>query len=220
MITRVLNTEVEENTYICETGVPGRALVIDPGLSEDLVLAELGDRDLTAGWVLLTHGHFDHIGSAATLQREHGAEVWLHGADRKLAEKANFLLMACRMPQRIETPVFDGLAEDGTTVAIGDEVATFWHAPGHSPGSCCIAWRDTLFSGDTIYRGHVGRDKFPGENRAVLAKTLRRLWDRIDDDTVIRPGHGASATWGEIRVSNTALRELAGIDDLEQEEAA
>ncbi|MGK2940024.1 MAG: MBL fold metallo-hydrolase [Solirubrobacteraceae bacterium] len=219
MIYRVLNTEVEENTWVCETGVPGRALVIDPGLSEDLVLAELANRDLTAGWVLLTHGHFDHIGSAATLQGEHGAEVWMHGADRKLVEKANFLLMACRMPQRIDIPTIDGVAEDGTTVAIGDEVATFWHAPGHSPGSCCIAWRDTLFSGDTIYRGHVGRDRFPGENREVLTETLRGLWDRIGDETTIRPGHGASATWGEIRTRNTALRELAGIDD-DQEEAA
>lgn len=212
MISRVVDEALAANTYVCDTGVAGAALVVDPGLNGDLVESELERRGLRARWVLLTHGHFDHIASAHRLQVDHGAEVWLHGADQRVAERANFLLMACRLPHRIAVPRIDHLATDGSAVAVGEEKATFLHTPGHSPGSCCIRWRDTVFTGDTVYRGHVGRDKFPGEDPAVLRATLLGLWTDLDDDWTIRPGHGDSGRWGEIKANNTALRQLVGVD--------
>jgi glyoxylase-like metal-dependent hydrolase (beta-lactamase superfamily II) len=208
LITSVRDRDLRANTYVCATGVDGAALVVDPGLDGAAVRAELDRRGLTARWVLLTHGHFDHIGSAHELQAADGAAVHLHGADRKLAGASNFLLMACRREQRIVVPEIDVEITDGQRVMIGDEVATFLHTPGHTPGSCCIAWRDVLFTGDTAYRGHVDRESFPGEDRDQLRASVRQLWDGVDETTTILPGHGGSATWGEVKAHNTALREF------------
>jgi len=217
LITSVRDPHLGANTYVCATSVPGAALVVDPGLDGEAVLAELDRRGLTARWVLLTHGHFDHIGSAHELREAHGAQVHLHRADARVARSANFLLMACRIDRRITVPEIDVLVDDGARVAIGDDEATFLHTPGHTPGSCCIAWRDVLFSGDTVYRGHVGADGFPGEDPERLRASVRGLWDRVDDDTRVLPGHGGSAPWARIKAGNAALR--AFLADTEAEAA-
>jgi glyoxylase-like metal-dependent hydrolase (beta-lactamase superfamily II) len=208
LITRVRDPHLRANTYVCETSVPGAALVVDPGLDGAAVRAELERRGLTARWVLLTHGHFDHLGSAHELREDHHAAVHLHVADKRIARSANFLLMACRIDQRITVPTFDVLVADGQRVRIGDEEATFLHTPGHSPGSCCIAWRDVLFTGDTVYRSHVGADSFPGEDPDQLRASVRSLWERVDDATRVLPGHGGEATWAEIKATNAPLREF------------
>lgn len=208
MITRVRDGLLGANSYICATSVPGAALVVDPGLDHAAVRDELDRRGLTARWVLLTHGHFDHLGSAHELRERDHALVHLHTADKRIARSANFLLMACRIDQRIVVPTFDVLVADGQRVRIGDDEATFLHTPGHTPGSCCIAWRDVLFSGDTVYRSHIGTDAFPGEDADQLRTSVRSLWDRVPDTTRVLPGHGGEATWAEIKSTNAPLREF------------
>jgi len=199
LITRVVNAEVKANTYVCATSAPGDALVVDPGLSIELIEAELARRGLRARWVVLTHGHFDHLGSAALLQERHEATVTVHSADRKIARAANFLMMAAGFEQRISLPQFALVDGPEGAVMIGDEEAVFLHTPGHTPGSCCIAWREALFTGDTVYREKIGNGDFPGEDPEVLRASVDGLAGRIDEATLILPGHGESGTWGEVR---------------------
>lgn len=201
MITRVVNDEVKANTYVCETSEAGEALVVDPGLSIELIEAELARRGLRARWVLLTHGHFDHLGSAALLQQRHDASVTVHAGDRKIARAANFLMMAAGFEQRIELPDFTLVDGPESAVAISGEQAVFLHTPGHTPGSCCIEWRDALFTGDTVYRSKIGNGDFPGEDPELLRASVDGLEGRIAEPTRILPGHGEPGTWGEVRAA-------------------
>ena len=93
MIRRLVNELLASNTWICPTSVPGEAIVIDPGLPVEPVLDALAEEGCRAVAVLLTHGHFDHVGSAAVLRERHGAIVALHAADRRALNAVNFHLM-------------------------------------------------------------------------------------------------------------------------------
>jgi glyoxylase-like metal-dependent hydrolase (beta-lactamase superfamily II) len=201
LITRVVNDEVRANTYVCETSSDGDALVVDPGLSIGAIEEELERRGMRPRWVLLTHGHFDHMGSAALLQQRHGATVTVHKGDRKIAKAANFLMMAAGFEQRIALPEFTVVDGPESEVDISEERAVFLHTPGHTPGSCCIAWRDALFTGDTVYRSKIGNGDFPGEDPEQLRASVDGLEGRVAEDTRILPGHGEPGTWGEVRAA-------------------
>jgi hydroxyacylglutathione hydrolase len=206
VIERVVDPHLRANTYVVETGAEGEVVVIDPGLDWDGVRAAVGDRRVVA--IACTHGHFDHVGSAHELQQASGAPLYLHRGDAKVLRSANFLLMACKIDQRITVPKVDHLVEDGATVELAGGPLRFIHTPGHTPGSCLIEFRGTLFTGDTIYRDKVGMAEFPGEDSDVLRASILAVWDRLDDALWTCPGHGGMGRLGDIKRDNRALREF------------
>lgn len=160
--------------------------------------------------VFCTHGHFDHIGSAAWFQRTYGAPVYLHRADERVARTNNFLLMAIKRPERIEVPKLT-LVDDGFTIEIGGRRISYRHTPGHTPGSCAIASGDQLFTGDTVYSRGIGLSKLPGERHDQLRETILGLIPHLVHSEV-HPGHGPSAHGAEILEGNAALRSFLASD--------
>jgi glyoxylase-like metal-dependent hydrolase (beta-lactamase superfamily II) len=211
-VSRVVNAHLPSNTYVCPTSVPGECIVVDPGLDGEAVLRTIEERELRPVGVFCTHGHFDHIGSAHDVSERYGAPIYLHGADRRVARSANFLLMACKIDRRIVVPSVVTEAFDGMPVRLGPDTLTFHHTPGHTPGSCMIEFRGALFSGDTIYRDGVGLVDFPGEDEAMLRESILERWDAFDDDLTLYPGHGGSGRLGDVKQRNVALREFIGLD--------
>jgi hydroxyacylglutathione hydrolase len=196
--------EYPSNSYICATGVPDKAVLIDAGLDAaaiDTALAALG---MTPSHVFCTHGHFDHIGSAAHFQDRYGAPVILHTQDSAVARKNNFLLLAMKLTARVKQPRFE-LVEDGATFDIGGAALRYRHSPGHTPGSCMIELGDNLFTGDTLYARGVGLSKLPGEQPARLRDSILAVWPELDRFT-IHPGHGASAAGAAVKTGNHKLR--------------
>lgn len=210
MIERVIDEHLRANTYVVETAASGEVVVIDPGLDWKAVRAAVGDRRVAA--IACTHGHFDHVGSAHELQQASGAPLYLHRGDAKVLRSANFLLMACKLEQRITVPKVDQLVEDGAAVELAGGPLRFIHSPGHTPGSCLIEFRGTLFTGDTIYRDKVGMAEFPGEDKAVLRASILAVWDRLDDELWACPGHGGMGRLGDIKRENRALREFLELE--------
>jgi len=209
---RIVNDALPSNTYIAETAVPGQVVVVDPGLGGDAIAAELESRSLRPVAIVCTHGHFDHIGSAHDLQQAYGAPVYLHRADAKLAKSANFLMMACKIDRRITVPAFDVLVDDGAEIDLAGDALRFVHTPGHTPGSCMVEFRGTLFTGDTIYRDGIGLVDFPGEDKTVLRDSILAVWERLDDDLWAAPGHGGAGRLGELKSGNAALRRFLALD--------
>jgi hydroxyacylglutathione hydrolase len=211
MVSRVVNAHLPSNTYVCATSAPGECVVIDPGLDREAVLDEIESRALRPVGVFCTHGHFDHIGSATDVSERYGAPIYLHGADRRVARSANFLLMACKIDRKIVVPTNVTETFDGFWLRLGDDVLTLHHSPGHTPGSCMIEFRGALFSGDTIYRDGVGLVDFPGEDESMLRESIVRHWDAFDEDLVLYPGHGSSGRLGDVKQGNAALRDFIGL---------
>ena len=207
----VRNRAFASNTYVCPTVTPGGCLLIDPGLDEAAIEAALVESGLTPLAILCTHGHFDHLGSAEHFRRRYSIDVHLPRADVKVARASNFVLMALKLRHRIVFPEAPMLVEDGFTWSHGPDHVEFIHAPGHTPGSAIILFGGCAFTGDTVYRDQALVGSLPGADEAQLIASVRVLWDRLPEATMVFPGHGGDASFGEIKRSNVPLRRLLGL---------
>ncbi len=187
------------------------AVVIDPGGDEARILQLLRERDFEVKALLHTHAHLDHLGATGPVREATQAPVWLHGADRFLWDivplQANFLGMTPFTP-----PPIDEELEQGQELAIGSLRLRIDHTPGHSPGSVCFRLhggsREPLhvFSGDTLFRGSIGRtDLWGGDFNSLIASIHDRLLG-LADATPVTPGHGPRTTIGFERGQNPFLQ--------------
>jgi hydroxyacylglutathione hydrolase len=197
------------NSYICAADVPGGAILVDTGLDPEAIDAALLSLGLKPAFVFCTHAHFDHIGSAASMQDKYGAPVYLHRADAKTAGIGNFLLTAMKMEERIRLPELT-LVDDDFSIELGAQTLRYRHIPGHTPGSCAIAFGPHLFTGDTIYARGVGLSKLPGERPDQMRRSITSLWDELAHFTV-HPGHGPSAPGADIMTGNLGLLAFLGL---------
>lgn len=208
------------NCYVLAPARGGACVVVDPGQEAsapvDRVLAEQG---LTPAAILLTHGHFDHVWSAAELAGRHGIPAHVHPADRHLLTEpaagvdAGFAaqLSALLGPGPHSEP--ENLVETGgggTLEYAGLEISVR-HTPGHTPGSVVYTVSDeggapVMFSGDLVFAGSVGRTDFPGGDSAAMARSLAEAVLAASDDTRILPGHGPATTVARERATNPYLR--------------
>jgi glyoxylase-like metal-dependent hydrolase (beta-lactamase superfamily II) len=202
---------VAANTYICETATPRECILIDPGLDREAIQAALDEAHLTPVAIFCTHGHFDHLGSAEYFRRKYSIDVHFHAADAKVAESSNFLMMALKLPSRIDVPEAHVAVIDGFVWSSGDDRVEILHVPGHTPGSTVVLFGGHAFTGDTLYRDDVWLGSLPGMNKTQLVESVRRLWDLLPDGTPIYPGHGGAALFGEIKRSNAPLRRMLGL---------
>jgi glyoxylase-like metal-dependent hydrolase (beta-lactamase superfamily II) len=196
------------NSYICAADVPGGAILIDTGLDPAPIEAALASMQLRPAYVFCTHGHFDHVGSAGWFQRKYGVPVFLHRGDAKTVSLSNFLLTAMKLPDRITPPELT-LVDSDFSMELGSRTLRFRHLPGHTPGSCAIAYGTHLFTGDTIYARGVGLSKLPGEKPEQIRSSIGSIWGDLPDFTV-HPGHGPSAAGNDIRTSNLPLVAFLG----------
>lgn len=173
---------LQENCYFV-SDEDGETAVIDPGDEAELLLARLKRGGLTPRCILLTHGHFDHVGAAAPLAERYHCPVYLHEADRALPER----LTGGVLPQT-------QALHEGDELAVGALRFRVLETPGHSAGSVSLLCGDALFSGDTIFAGGSwGRTDFPGGSEPAIRASLRRL-AALPPQTRVFPGHGSETT--------------------------
>lgn len=215
-VWRVTSGAFPSNAYFCEADVPGGCILIDAGLDGPAIDAEMAERGLRPHQVFCTHGHFDHAGSAAYFQKKYGCQVFMHQADARTLKASNFLLMAFKIPQKIELPEISYI-EDQFSIAINAQPLTYLSAPGHTPGSCVVEFGSAWFTGDTIYSRGVGLSSLPGEDATTLKQSIRGLWDRLTANRIIYPGHGNAADGASIRSENRALLKFLELVETDSE---
>ena len=181
----------QTNIYILSNDT--EAVVIDPGYEPDTILDALEGKDLKA--ILLTHGHFDHVGAVKELVAETGCKVYIHASDLSLPPMIT-------AGQIYYTHTY---AEGDTISPIDGAQITVLHTPGHTPGSVCLILGDQMFSGDTLFEGSCGRMDLPGGNELQMHQSLGRLVS-LQADYRIHPGHGGSTTLASEKRYNPYMR--------------
>ena len=184
----------QTNCYIVYQDDCDQCVVIDPGYEPDTVLLEVKRLKKDIAAILLTHGHFDHVGAVKDLVAETDCKVYIHEHDLSLP--ATFTAGPL---------YYTDLYGEGDRLTLAGLDIRVLHTPGHTPGCVCLMVEDNLFSGDTLFRESCGRTDLPGGNGAELFKSLRRLAALTGDYRVL-PGHGMDSTLEDERENNPYLQ--------------
>jgi glyoxylase-like metal-dependent hydrolase (beta-lactamase superfamily II) len=207
------------NCYLVAPGPGSECLIIDPGEDAEQGIDEIVERyGLRPAAVLLTHGHIDHIWSVVPVCGASGIPAYIHPADRALLTDParGFSLQAGQQLLRgLTFTEPDEVVEltDGATLELAGVQLVVDHAPGHTPGSVTFrlpaaADPATLFSGDLLFAGSIGRTDLPGGDYATILDSLARVCLPMPDETVVLAGHGPQTTIGAERASNPFLAGL------------
>jgi hydroxyacylglutathione hydrolase len=203
----VKNLLFPSNTYVLKSKLDNNCIIIDPGLSPELINEKIKSLNLKPLAIICTHGHFDHIASVHFFKEQYGIPFYLHEADLKLSQSANFYLKLTKIDAKITTLQPDFLFRGQSQhLAIQDFHFNVFNFPGHSPGSCIFQLDNYLFSGDIIYKYGLGFNNFPGENKNILKVSILEIFNCFPENSIILPGHGEKDTLQNIKNLNTELK--------------
>ena len=199
-----------KNGYVLGCEETREGVIIDPGDEAPLLLDAAKQHVLNIRYILLTHAHLDHITGVGTVKKALGVPVGLHKADNFLYEAVvqqgqMFGLNLDRQPR------VDFFYEGEGPWRFGTYGAWVHHTPGHCPGGVCLAvgreaeQERTLFVGDTLFAGSIGRTDLPGGDMQTLLSSIRNVLFKFPDDTVVYSGHGEPTTIGRERRANPFL---------------
>ena len=192
----------QTNCYIVWDDASACCAVIDPGYEPQRILAQLTQRGLTLDAILLTHGHFDHVGAVEALVKATGCKLWMSQSD----------YTQFKAPQNdFFYPIHDcdftevRFCEEGEVIPVGQLAFSVMETPGHTYGSVCYLCDGALFSGDTLFAGSCGRTDLPGGDWNTIQQSLARL-AQLSEDYTVYPGHGGSTTLYQEKRTNPFMR--------------
>ena len=199
-----------KNGFVVGCEETREGIVIDPGDEVDDLLAAVERNSLTIKDILLTHAHLDHVTGVARARRALGASVCLHRDDLFLYE--GVVDQGRMFGIQVEPqPSIDSFYSPPETLHFGRYDVGVLHTPGHCPGGVCLAVSRTgeksatLFVGDTLFAGSIGRTDLPGGDMNTLLASIRGVLFQFPDDTIVWSGHGDSTTIGKERRTNPFL---------------
>ena len=202
-ITNLPSGALQANTYLAVDEKTNEGFIVDPGGYNKVLTKEVRDNDVNIKYIILTHGHSDHICGV----NEHKAEF----PDAKIVAYKDEEAML-ENPNLNQSPGFgvpystkaDILVSDGDELKVGDVTLKFIHTPGHTEGGMCIYVKEAkaLFSGDTLFRQSIGRTDFPGGSYKEIMDSIRKKLFVLPDDSNVFPGHMGTTSIGFEKENN------------------
>lgn len=179
------------NCYLLSCGA--ECAVVDPSVDVRMITDAVRNFDLTIKYIILTHGHYDHMLSLEELRDKTVAELCIHKLDEiNLHDSRRSLFAMVGDPARTFHKA-ERMLEDGDVLDLGGEKITVIHTPGHTPGSVMLHINDDLISGDTLFDMSVGRSDFPGGDHETLLASIYSVYKRFPQSRIY-PGHGPAST--------------------------
>lgn len=193
------------NCYIIYSESTKDGIVVDPGGDADEILKIINEHNLIIKYIILTHGHADHIGGIIELNNILDVPVMIHEGDSDILVDGNKNLSTIMAMGTIETEA-DVIIKGGEIIEFGDIKAEIIHTPGHTLGGISIKIEDSIITGDTLFAGSIGRtDLFGGDYNTIIESIKNKIMV-YPDETRVYPGHGPTSTIGKERMSNPFLR--------------
>ena len=203
-IQKIVVGQLDVNCYLISDDSNSEALILDPGDEPEKIIEFIDVAGLHPKYILFTHAHYDHICAAKELRDRYNAVIVMHEQ-----EKTTYLMTAqlCiswgHDPEDFPEP--ERLVKDNDIISVGTLSLKVIHTPGHTPGSMCILAENTLFSGDTLFKGSVGRTDLPGGDLGHLLQSLKKL-TLLPPETKVLCGHGDETSIAEEIKDNPFLK--------------
>lgn len=203
-IKQFIAGQLENNMYLVMDEDTKKAVLIDateliPEISD--TIKQLG---ADVQYILLTHGHFDHIMGLNDLKKELKSEAMICKDDLVISDNINEFTRLFNWPDS-KPPVYEKYIKDGDVITVGNMKISVIHTPGHTEGGVCYLIEDNLFSGDTLFRGSVGRTDLFGGNFSKISDSIKNKLFKLDNDIKVFPGHGPMTTIGYEKKHNEIL---------------
>ena len=185
---------LQTNCYMVWEDGSDTCILIDPGYEPELLLEQVRLQRKTLEAILLTHGHFDHVGGVKQIAAETGCKVYICAEELK-------------QPLRYSDGLhYTDTVAEGDVLHLAGLTLQVLHTPGHTPGCVCYLCGDTLFSGDTLFAGTCGRTDLPGGDFKAIQASLQRL-AALEGDLKVLPGHGMASSLDIERRYNPYMQE-------------
>jgi len=210
MIVKILKLGAfDTNCYVIWDEVSRRTIVIDPAFStvsegKTTVLKLIQTNNLSVDFIVNTHGHADHTCGNGLVKKATGAPILIHELDAPLLGVSG-QEWASLFGIRLTSPPSDKILHEGDKIPIEETTLTVLHTPGHTPGGISLIVENSVFVGDTLFKGSIGRTDFPGGSYEQIIKSLKEKIVVLPDNFVVYPGHGPVTTIGEEKRTNSYL---------------
>lgn len=190
---------LENNMYLILDETSKKGVLIDATESLPEILEAAKEYDIE--YIMLTHGHFDHIMGLNDLKKALNAKAVINQKDLIVSDNVNEVTRLFNQPN-ITPPSYEKFIDDNDTITAGNLKFKVIATPGHTEGGVCYLIDDKLFSGDTLFRGSVGRTDLFGGNFKKLSDSIKNKLFKLDDKIKVYPGHGPETTIRQEKISN------------------
>lgn len=195
----------QTNCYLIGDEKTKECAIVDPGGTPDKVLKRCEELGLKIEYILLTHGHGDHIAGVERIKTKSGAKVLMGKEDEYLVNGGTQELIP--IFRNIKPFLPDGYLREGDIIDVGNLKIEVIETPGHTPGGLCFKIGNILLSGDTLFQGSIGRTDFPKGSFETLINSIKNKLLILNDETKVFPGHGPSTTIEKEKKFNPFLNE-------------
>lgn len=202
IIKSFLSGPLAVNSYLAADESTKKAFVVDLGGHNSDMVNYIRENGLDVEYLILTHGHGDHIGGVESFLKEFPSAKLVASANEKQVledPNLNMSTYTCGRPVILKA---DQYVSDGETIKVGNMELHFIQTPGHTPGGMCILVDDVLFSGDTLFEQSIGRTDFPGSSYEAIKDSIRNKLFQLPDNTSVLPGHMGPTTIGFEKENN------------------